>query len=240
MSKKCLIRQPAGLGDILFCQKIAKRVIKDFDLDVIWPVIPEFKDVIPYITSDRITYVDASEDFEGSHLYHTPINNVVESEDFIYVPLQHADQLRLDESVMVSKYKQVNLDYEDWPDYLTITRNFDKEDKLYKDVLGLDDQEDYVLVNKNYGSPPDSRKCDRINVISEKRIVNMDYYDGFNLFDWCKVVEGASEIHTVDTALVCIAEKLKLCDNLNIYSRWNPSNFQHVKPMLYVDWEYHY
>ena len=66
----------------------------------------------------------------------------------------------------------------------------------------------------------------------------MDYYSGFNIFDWCKVIENASEIHTVDTAIVCITEKLKVCDNINLYSRWDPPDFQHVKPMLYARWKY--
>ena len=61
--KICLIRQPAGLGDILFCQKIAKRIIEKYNLDIIWPVIPQFEWISQYLSSDRITFVSTESDF---------------------------------------------------------------------------------------------------------------------------------------------------------------------------------
>ena len=36
MSKICFINQPAGLGDILFCQKIARRAITDFNCETVY------------------------------------------------------------------------------------------------------------------------------------------------------------------------------------------------------------
>ena len=35
--KKCLIKQPAGIGDILFCQKIVYKLLND-GYEVWWPV----------------------------------------------------------------------------------------------------------------------------------------------------------------------------------------------------------
>ena len=37
MSKICLVKQPAGLGDILFCKKLVKPFIEK-GYEVIWPV----------------------------------------------------------------------------------------------------------------------------------------------------------------------------------------------------------
>ena len=239
-SKYCLIRQPAGLGDILFCQKVAKKVINQDNLDVIWPIIPEFIDIIPYISSERISYVSTNDRFQGKELYESSTNTVIGTDKILYIPLQHADQLQLDYSVMVSKYKQVGLSYHDWPDYVTFNRDIVKEQKLYSNILNLKEGEEYIFVNKNYGSPPTTQQCHHININTSKRIVNMDYYEGFNMFDWCKVIERASEIHTVDTAIVCIAEKLDLCEDINIYSRWDPPNFRHVEPILYAGWKYNY
>jgi hypothetical protein len=42
MSKICLIRQPAGIGDIFFTQKIAKDLISK-GYEVWWPVIQQFE-----------------------------------------------------------------------------------------------------------------------------------------------------------------------------------------------------
>ncbi len=41
---KILIDQPAGLGDIIFCQKLADHVI-DLGYEVIWPVSVEYLEV---------------------------------------------------------------------------------------------------------------------------------------------------------------------------------------------------
>ena len=48
MSKICLIRQPAGIGDIFFTQKIAMDYISK-GYTVIWPVIEQFEFIKDYI-----------------------------------------------------------------------------------------------------------------------------------------------------------------------------------------------
>ena len=46
--KPCLIKQPAGIGDIFFCQKIA-RYMMYHGYDVIWPVLPSISWIKDYI-----------------------------------------------------------------------------------------------------------------------------------------------------------------------------------------------
>ena len=46
--KPCLIKQPAGIGDIFFCQKIARYMIHH-GYDVIWPVLPSISWIKDYI-----------------------------------------------------------------------------------------------------------------------------------------------------------------------------------------------
>ena len=48
MSKICLIRQPAGIGDIFFTQKIVKDYISK-GYTVIWPVIEQFEFIKDYV-----------------------------------------------------------------------------------------------------------------------------------------------------------------------------------------------
>jgi len=38
--KPCLIKQPAGIGDIFFCQKIA-RYMAYHGYQIIWPISPD-------------------------------------------------------------------------------------------------------------------------------------------------------------------------------------------------------
>ena len=62
MSKICLIRQPAGIGDIFFTQKIAKDYISKGYL-VIWPVIEQFEFIKDYIKIDGLTFVNENFNF---------------------------------------------------------------------------------------------------------------------------------------------------------------------------------
>ncbi len=52
--------------------------------------------------------------------------------------------------------------------------------------------------------------------------VEMKYYDGINIFDWCKVIEKAKEIYTIDTSILFIIDKLfqnKIFNHLHLWSR---------------------
>jgi len=234
MSKICLIRQPAGLGDILFGQKIAKHYT-DKGYRVIWPVIPEFKWIGEYIgdvefpsTEDNFPYKEKFID-----------NNKIKTDSFIYLPLQVADRYFPGISVMDAKYKFVGLDYSDWRDYLTINRNSDKEDDLFYNVLGLSDDTEYVFVNRNFGSPPKFIVSNKVEMNHDVKIIELSFIEGYTLFDWYKVLENASEIHTVETSLNFLIE---VDNNITckkvMYSKHNPPHFRQVKHLFMGRWDY--
>ncbi len=53
--KVCIIKQPAGIGDIFFCQKIAQSVLADTDcVKVIWPVSSIYSYLKDYPTDTKI------------------------------------------------------------------------------------------------------------------------------------------------------------------------------------------
>ena len=66
----------------------------------------------------------------------------------------------------------------------------------------------------------------------------MQFLNDITLFDWCKVIENASEIHTVETSLNYIIEKLDIKGSLNMYSKWSPPNYDHVKMLFKKPWKY--
>ena len=68
MTKICLIRQPAGFGDILFTIKIARQFIED-GYDVIWPVIKEFAYISEYIIISGLTFINENESFLYKEFY---------------------------------------------------------------------------------------------------------------------------------------------------------------------------
>jgi hypothetical protein len=196
----CIFKQFSGLGDILYCQKIRVHYETNLNYNVIWPVIPEYSWISDYIEGNY----PPPGDYGGD----------------IVLDLQNANNQFKNSKIMAAKYELAGIDREDWADYFTFKRKPDKEDDLFYNVLGLKDDEEYYLVSNNYGTPPEYKKYD-INLGDDKKVINLDFVDGFTLFDWSKVFENAVEIHTIDSSVNYIMEKLKLKaeGRLYIYSR---------------------
>lgn len=218
----CVINQPAGLGDIFYSQKIAKEILKrNKATKIIWPVLDHFIYLKNYLKYDGIEYIEQSK-------FTAP-------KDSYEVNLHTADQ-RYNGSVMSAKYKEVGLSEEGWVDYFNFDRNKNREDLLYNRLV---DNDNYIVRNNYYGSPPNSLKHN-IPYSGNKDIIDIDFYPDINLFDWCSILENASEIHLVETSFVYILEKLNLKSKSNfLYSRFNPANFMHIKHIPHnINWKY--
>ena len=226
MDKICLIRQPAGLGDIFYLQKIAHEILTH-GYKIVWPVQDNFLYITQYIRTPYINFYSEVEDFPFKNIYLSNPMEIIKTDNFRYIPFQHADRMTDTSNSMLLdiKYKLVNSDFNGWADYFNFKRNFGREDMLFYHILGLADSEDYILVNKNFGSPPNTKQITNINISSELKIVNMDFYGLDVIFDWCKVIENAKEIHTVDTSICYIMEKLNLkTPSVNLYCRFNKND----------------
>jgi uncharacterized protein involved in tolerance to divalent cations len=91
-------------------------------------------------------------------------------------------------------------------------RNLDKENELY-DLLIKD--ENYILINTKWSDGNVDIETD-----SKFQRISMDILNGFSLFDWAKIIENASEIHTVSTSNLFLLETLTLkTDKVHIYPR---------------------
>lgn len=231
--KTCVIRQPAGLGDILFALKIAYK-LKEKGYNIVWPVINEFAWINEYI--EGINFCSLDSDFickDKFSMTESIINN-----DELFVPLQDADRYFPNESVMIAKYLFVGLDYNNWQDYIKVKRNADKEQKL-RDHIGMQDNIEYTLINNTFGSPPDSVECIHMrNINASGPIIRMHNIPGFSVFDWMGVMERCNIIHTTDTCTIYLIETLKRKQELYMYSRFNPSNFFHVHKFLKKQWNF--
>ena len=73
--KICLIKQPAGIGDIFFCQKIA-RYMMHHGYQVVWPLMPSISWVKDYIHD--IYFPTTEEDFPGKDIYQNGSGFVIE------------------------------------------------------------------------------------------------------------------------------------------------------------------
>ena len=233
MSKICLIRQPAGIGDIFFTQKIAKDLISK-GYEVWWPVIQQFEFIKNYIKVDGLKFVTENENFPHKNIYLEGHSKPLQiADDSIYLPIQHFDRHFPDISVMQAKYKMVNTDSSDWLDYFEFERNLEREQKLI-DHYGVQDKE-FVFVNRMFGSPPHSKPCPHMGEYENS--VEMEYLGWDNLFDWIGLLLKAKHIYTVETSILYIISKLGL-KNVTVYSRHASPSFHQVEHIFDKDLTY--
>jgi hypothetical protein len=140
--------------------------------------------------------------------------------------------------MMDAKYEFVGLKMQDWQDYLKFDRNRKREEDLLR-FLDIKENDKFVLLNRFYGSPPNQKACTYLEKFNHNlRVVEMNLYNDFTLFDWCEVIERACEIHTVDTSIMYMMEKLKLNAQLFCYSRYQPAYFGFVSHLFKAPWNY--
>lgn len=222
-TKTYQIVQPAGIGDIIFCQKIAKILEKEGD--IYWPVAPSISGIGEYIIL--------------TGLEQTPKPDKFLNKNHFMVNLDGVDKRFPGMSVLKAKYKYADLDWTDWKDYVTFKRNKRKENKLRKH-LELKDDEKFVLIVNMIGTPPNTAfypifPC---NVVG-KKLIYLKPIEGFSVFDWCGILEDAEEIYSVDTCIQYITEFLELkATRLELFSRFNPANYMHIEGLFKKPWVY--
>lgn len=230
---KAIIIQPAGLGDIFYTLKVGEKV-SELAKEVIWPVKKEFEYLKDRIITSNIKFVE----WEDSLNQYKQTIDVIHTRDpnKVVIPLENADRKYPNLKIMEAKYKLANLDSSDWVNYFRFRRDFTKEQEL-KTKLGAEG--DYVVVCELYGSPPDSSK-NEIPYTGDKKVIKIDYHDGFNVFDWCGILENASELHLMDSCWIYILEKLNIAATVcDLYTRRKPNNFSQIDHIpKNIKWNY--
>jgi len=250
MEKICLIYQPCGLGDIFFLQKMCK-IFFEKGFKIIFPVIHEYEWLNDYIENvefiswgdkvHNLTHNDklpSDINFPYKEMYN-PFSDHIFTENFVFINGFKPPKGK----VMDFKYNDIGISFDDWSDYLTFNRKKEKENELFYNILGLSDKDEYVFINRNYQMRPNIMVYDRISSDPNrygKKVIEMGIYDGYSIFDWCKVLENASEIHMIETSLNYVLEsnemKNKLTNNLNLYHRYG--SFNEVKHLFKLNWNY--
>lgn len=249
MSEKvCVIKQPAGIGDIFFCQKIAQSVrTETVYKKIIWPVASTYSYLKDYMIAEGVEFVDENSEFSYKEVYNLNSLYMVQTDDYLFVPLQTSDYVQktckchnnhLAHGHM--KYDFCNVDYSDWKSYFNFKRDNKRENSLIEKV-GLDITKPFNLINNNCGTYPNYGKREDLVPDNDYPNVYMDFYEGVNLFDWTKIFENAVEIHTVETSTYYILEKLNL-ENVYIYAKPTPQNrandFSYMKDHCNKNWKY--
>jgi len=246
--RNLLIRQPAGLGDIFFSQKLVKSMIHHNKCDVIWPVIPQYSYISDYFYFQYIHYLSMdSEEFREDYEWDF---NLIRKGDIITnrnITPKPEDQLLknvymgigLDGmnlpnfGVMTSKYEFFRQTWNDWSNYFSFKRNWKKEEELYYFILGLKDNEEYIVINRKIGSPGHEsywNYCFPTN----KKVIEIKEYPNITVFDWCKVLENASEFHIMETCFCYIIEILETKENEYVMYHRSPTNSNNFKELTKI------
>ena len=230
------IKQPCGLGDILFCQKIAHKIIEKYNVDQLyWPVSKYYNYLNDYIKLDKLVFIDENINFPYGNVYTSPNQQIIVNDELLYVPLQSADYIvpynhNTANHPMYCKYELVGLDYTDWTKYVNIIRNPQRECNLIKH---LNYPKDYIIVNRTFGTYPNQIVSSEVPKFdNEVEVTNLGFD---NPFDWIKLFENAKEIHTVETSFTIILAALGI-KNVNVYPRNAFRDFRHIKNLFPADW----
>ena len=243
-NKICLINQPAGLGDILLCQKIAAHVV-EMGYEVIWPVVDQYSYISEYLVHPSIKFCSVNDDFPGKQFYSEHGLDFIQTDNFLYLPLKNADRVLQSISMLYAKFDYCNLSPDNWDEYFDLVRNYARENKIIQHY-NIQPGEKYNVVNKTFATPPDTITNTAIKPRNNYRTINMEILGWDRIFDWMGVLENAEEIHTVDTSLTLILTKLNV-KNVHIYERtnglgatYNTPNPNYIHKKLFCDeWNYY-
>ncbi len=236
--KTAIIRQPAGLGDILYTYKIAKKIIEHKKADIVyWPVCSQYEYLNDYIIDPKIIFVPERHNFLFKEVYLKDEYRIIDTEELLYIPLQRADSIIKPNETssnipMYCKYELVNLNFKDWSSYINLNRNYEREKKLEEYVNKKDNN--FCLVNKTYCTFPDAQYITIPKKDNEIEIINPSFS---NIFDWCGLIESCKEFHTVETAFCYIAFLLGV-KNMFVYPRGNRNNFSYVSEIFPKHWNF--
>lgn len=215
------IDQPGSLGDILFTIKIGEELSKKGE--VYWYVSPIFWE----------RGVSRIKTF--AHIGPSSPRQVLDSTQIKLCDLTH----RSDPDLMIKKYESVDMNWEDWSDYLKYERNSKTESDL-KNILGIEPGDKYILFNEKYGMNQIHHGVKKhIPKDYDGKIIEMQILGGITIFDWCGILENAEQIHTIDTSIQYVMETLDLkASRIVAHPRHYKYTIPHVSRLFKKPWEW--
>lgn len=232
-TKTLIISQPQGLGDILFAMTIIDDWIKEGHT-IIWPVHYGYINLVKHFPNVQ---------FIEKHLVN--VNHEIKAEQHkngaTVIPLRWAEKiLNIPfKHVMRAKYDLYHKDWRRWRE-INIKRDTDAENRLYSEVLGLAEGEQYNLINSNFRTDTSG-----IAIIPEVknglRTIKLRTLEGYSLIDWMKVIENAEYIHTVSTSINYLIELYPIkAKEVHLYVRKpEEKDFTFIDYILTKEYIYH-
>lgn len=201
-----IIHQPFGLGDCIFSQGIAHKLMRDGYV-VYWPV----KQM--YLQDLRLAYPEI-------HWLPENLKGIPRNAAFgMQVPIRWADTiLGLPyKDCMRAKYDIMQISWLDWSADAMFVRYPTQEQTLFA-LHNLQPSEPYNLISHHYTG--DFKFCDIPLPKNNLRNIYINHISGYSLFDWAALMEHATEIHFVASSNIYLLELLELqAERICIYPR---------------------
>lgn len=213
MNKVALFLQPFGIGDAIFAKGVANYFMQQ-GYKILWPVKPAFVDGLNRAYPD-ITYIP--DDVVMPEIFNLKTDHV--RDGMRIVPIRWSDAIlgRQSKEWMRTKYDLYNLDYKTWVNHAWFKRDTNREHALMRE-LDLKPGEKYNLVNQIYKSNFAGNVA--IDIENGLRNVEMTLRNGYSIFDWSGIIQNATHIHVVNSAIFYLLELLELkAESVHLYAR---------------------
>jgi hypothetical protein len=233
--------QSRGLGDLIIALPIAREYSKQ-GYEVHWPVCEPFYQQMMQV-APWVTWYSVPVDDRGNFFYTTPHSileaNGVEEELWLYQYLSshpdrtnksHFAQFKFDQY----KYAAAGVPFsKKWTLSECITRDPAVEERLYSEVV----KQDRYMVYQGVASDL-SYDIDLSIVDPAVQCIELEALEGYSVFDWLKVIEGAETIILIDSVFANLIDQLDLNPAADKYymRKWNRR--VDGNPVLMGNWTY--
>ena len=231
------IIQSRGMGDIIIALPIA-LALKEQGHEIVWPICEEFVDNVKNHV-DWITWVPLKTDPRGEFFYDRPMQLLRYTTDqqlnlMQFLSSRPGDSdpdlfpiLKFDQY----KYARAGVPYRDKLRLnQCITRRPAVEDQLYQQVV----QSPKYIVTHLAGS---DRRLELDFSDAEAQgyqVVNIKEIQGYSVFDWIKVIEGAESLYLIDSCFANMVDQLDIGQDKWFIRR----SKMDLTPVLLSDWQY--
>lgn len=192
LNNSIYIHHHLGLGDHIVCNGLVRKIVADNKGSDITLAVKHhnLKSVESLYKGSTIKFNAILNDMEAQHNYqlHSKIIRV----GFEYCDINNWE---------TSFYRQLGLDYSLRYSNFKIERDYDSE-KLLLSKLSLPDKYIFCNINSSVGEFD-------INIESDLPQIYLKPLTD-SIFDWIPVIEGAEEIHTVDSSVFHLMKQLSL------------------------------
>ena len=235
------IIQSRGLGDIIIALPIAKEYTRR-GYEVYWPVCSPFYHQMIRV-APWVRWVEVPVDPDGKFFYENPAAQLkalgVTEELWLYQYLSshpdrtnksHFAQFKFDQY----KYAAAGVPFgKKWELAECLELDPAAQDRLYAQEV----KQDRYMVYQNHASDM-SYDIDLSIVDEGVQCIELRELEGYSVFDWIKVINGAETVILIDSVFANLIDQLDLCPAADKYymRKWNRR--VDGNPVLIRDWTY--